>query len=421
MRTLLFLAGQSLANRKFTVSLTIISIALSVALLLGVERIRCESKNSFTNTISGTDLIIGARGGQLQLLLYSVFRIGNATNNISWPSYQEIKELPEIQWTIPLSLGDSHRGFRVLGTNEDYFRYFTYANRQHLKFIEGRPFSDLYDAVLGAEVAKELGYQLEQSIVVAHGAGSTNLAQHGDKPFQVVGILQPTGTPVDRTVHVSLEAIEAIHLNWESGTTPLPGMAISAEHARRLQLTPKSITAFLVKLKSPLATFSLQRKVNQFSAEPLTAILPAVALQQLWQLIGVAEKALLAVSALVVLVGISGMMTTMLSSLNERRREMAILRSVGARPVHIFGLIIGEAWLLSTIGIVLGTAILYGFLALAQPFLTSQFGIHLTILAMSKNELLLLLLVWFAGSFAGIIPACKIYFQSLSDGLSIRI
>jgi putative ABC transport system permease protein len=115
------LALRSLGNRRLTAILTILSIGLSVALLLGVEKVRSGARESFANTISGTDLIVGARGGGVQLLLYSVFRIGNASNNITWKSFQDVAARPEVAWIVPLSLGDSHRGFRVLGTTRDYF------------------------------------------------------------------------------------------------------------------------------------------------------------------------------------------------------------------------------------------------------------------------------------------------------------
>ncbi|XCN74695.1 MAG: FtsX-like permease family protein [Candidatus Electrothrix aestuarii] len=419
MKTILLLALKSLGNRKFTAGLTLLSIALSVTLLLGVERIRTESRSSFTNTVSGTDLVVGARSGPIQLLLYAVFRIGHATNNITWQSYQEIAAFKDVEWTIPISLGDSHKGYRVMGTTPDYFTHFRYGDRQQLDFAQGEPFNDLYDAVLGAEAARALGYQLGDSIIIAHGAGEVSFVAHEDKPFKVKGILRPTGTPVDRTVHVSLEAIEAIHIDWKGGA-PVPGQHISANLVRRMDLTPQAITAFLVKLKNPIATFSVQRRINQYKDEPLTGILPGVALQQLWELIGVAEKALFVVSGFVVIVGLFGMLTALLTSLNERRREMAILRSVGARPVHVFSLIIGEAVLLTSLGILLGIALLYVLLAVAQPILLARFGVNIGVSGLSLYELGLTGAVWLAGLLAGIVPGWRIYYYSLTDGLTVR-
>ncbi len=420
MTAILTLALKSLLNRKATAGLTIVSIGLSVTLLLGVERIRTEAQNSFTSTISGTDLIIGARSSPVQLLLYSVFRIGNASNNISWESYKELAALESIDWTIPISLGDSHRGYRVMGTTPTYFDQFRYGTKQLLEFDRGKPFADLYDAVLGAEVATELGYALGDPIVIAHGAGSVSFVEHGDKPFVVAGILKPTGTPVDRTIHVSLEGIEAIHIDWQEGM-PVQGQTVSAEQARTMELTPKQITAFLVKLKSPMATFGVQRMVNNYREEPLTAILPGVALQQLWEITGVAEKALMAVSSFVVVVGMLGMLTALLTSLNERRREMAILRSIGARPLHVFILIIGEAMGITLLGIMLGIVMLYGLLVVAKPVVLSMFGFYLTIGPISVYEALLIGLIFLAGTLIGVVPGWRIYRYSLADGMTVRV
>lgn len=417
---ILSLAWQSLWNRRFTALLTVISIAFSVTLLVGVERLRTEARMSFANTLSGTDLIVGARSGPVQLLLYSVFRIGDATNNISWQSYEDIKAHPLVEWTVPISLGDSHRGFRVLGTTQAYFEHYRYSKDRQLILHEGKQFDDLYDAVIGAEVAEKLGYQIGDAIVVAHGASDVSFARHDDKPFRVTGILARTGTPIDRTVHVSLEAIEAIHIGWKSGAK-LPGLSISADRARAMNLKPEAITAALVGLKSKIATFKVQRFVNEYSEEPLLAILPGVALSQLWNLIGLAENALLIVSAFVVVVGLFGMLTALLTSLNERRREMAILRSVGARPGHVFALIMGEAGVITLLGVLSGLAFLYLLMIIGQPVINTQFGIFLEISGLSQYEWMLLGAVITAGFLVGSIPAYRAYRLSLADGLSIRV
>jgi putative ABC transport system permease protein len=414
------LAFKSFRNRKFTTLMTIVSIALSVTLLLGVERIRKEARSSFTNTISGTDLIVGARSGPVQLLLFAVFRIGNATNNISWESYQEIARNPNIQWTIPISLGDSHKGYRVMGTNSDYFEHFRFSGRRRLEIAKGRIFEGVYDAVLGAEVAQKLGYHLNDQIILAHGAGKVSFIQHADKPFKVVGILKRTGTPVDQTIHVRLEGIEAIHIDWKDGA-PIPGQSIPAESALKMDLSPKLITAFFVGLKSRIAAFGVQRYVNEYREEPLLAILPGVALAELWDLIGIAEKALLVVSGFVVIVGLSGMLIALMTSLNERRREMAILRSVGARPLDVFALIVGESAMLTIAGVAAGVAMLYGLLFVSQPLILSAFGLFIAIGGLSLHELVLIGIICLAGLIVGIIPGYQIYRYSLADGMTIRL
>lgn len=416
---MLGLALKSLLNRRGTVLLTVFTIAISTALLVGVERLRTEARSSFASTLSGTDLIVGARAGTVQLLLYSVFRMGEPTANVSWTTYQEIAAAPNVAWTVPLSLGDSHRGYRVLGTTPAYFEHYRYGSRQPLGFAQGAPFEGVYDAVLGSEVAAALGYTLGQDIVIAHGIGRVSFANHDDKPFKVVGILAPTGTPVDRTVHVSLAAIEAIHLGWQSGTR-MPGRGVSAEEALEHDLTPKSVTAFLVGLKSRVATFQLQRQINDYRAEALTAILPGVALQQLWSLTSVAENALRLIAACVVVVGVLGMVTALLTTLNERRREMAILRSVGARPRTILGLLCLEAAALTAVGIGLGVLLLYAIIAALRGYAASRFGLFLGLGWPTVSELQALAAIFCAGLLAGLIPAWLGYRRSLSDGLTLR-
>lgn len=413
------LAWKSLINRKATAILTIMTVAISVVLLLGVERIRTQAKDSFANTISGTDLIIGGRSGQVNLLLYSVFRIGNATNNIDWKSYQEFANHRAVDWAIPISLGDSHKGFRVMGTNHSYFEHYKFGSKQSLTFSEGREFNGLFETVLGSDVAKQLGYHVGSEIIIAHGISDVGFSRHDNLPFKVVGILAPTGTPVDKTVHVSLEAIEAIHVGWESGARlgPTP----KAQDVKNRDFQTKQITAMLVGLKSRIQTFALQRQINTYPKEPLSAIMPGVALHELWGMMSVAEQALMAVSGFVVIAGLLGMLSSLLTSLQERRREMAILRAMGARPRHVFSLLISEASLLTAAGIVTGVAGLYAILAIVQPIIQQHYGIHLTLSLLSPYEWMLLGFVQCAGIVIGFIPAFRAYRQSLSDGMTIRI
>ena len=413
------IAVKSLLNRKSTAILTIIAIATSVTLLLGVERIRSEARSSFANTISGTDLIIGARGGSIQLLLYSVFRIGNATNNISWGSYRKFAKLPSVAWTIPLSLGDSHRGYRVLGTTGDYFKHYQYGTKRKLRFFRGAAFHDVFDAVLGAEVAEKLGYRVGDPLVVSHGIAKRGGQDHRDKPFRVSGVLSKTGTPVDQTVHVSLAGIEAIHIDWRGGAK-VTGFTITADEVRGLNLQPKSITAFLVGLNSRLDAFRVQRQANIFDREPLTAILPGVALHELWSVLGTAETALSVISFFVIATSILGMLTVLLAGVNERRREFAVLRSVGAGTRQIFALHLIEALFLTAAGIIIGTACLYGFLLFAQPIIQEQYGLFLDIRPLSQGDIMRLTLVLLAGLIAGMVPAWRAYKSTLADGLTAK-
>lgn len=415
---ILRLAFRSLMARALTVGMTILAIALSVALFLGVEKVRTGAKASFADTISGTDLIIGARSGSVQLLLYSVFRIGNATNNLTWESYNDIAARPEVDWIVPISLGDSHRQFRVMGTTSAFFERYKYRAGRSLAVAQGLLMDDLFEAVIGADVAATLNYKVGDPIVVAHGLAS--FVAHEDQPFRVSGILEKTGTPVDRTVIVSLRAIEAIHVDWQSGAK-IPGQSTPADVIRQMELEPKAVTAALVGVKSRLQVFGLQRAINDYPQEPLLAILPGVALQELWQIVGIAETALIAVSGMVVITALIGMMATIFSSLNERRREMAIFRAMGARPRVILSLLVLEATLMAAIGAVIGLALLYAGLVVAQPLVDAAFGLWLPIDPPSLRELWVLAGVVAAGAIVSMAPALRAYRMSLADGMMVRI
>lgn len=420
MTALLGLAARSAWNRRFVLSLVVASIALSTLLLLAIERIRHDVRQNFAQSISGTDLVVGARTGPVQLLLYSVFRIGNATNNISWKSAQAVAALPAVAWTVPISLGDSHRGFAVVGTTGDYFRHFRHGERQPLAFARGRAFDAVFEAVLGADVAERLGYGIDAKIVLSHGDGTFSANDHADKPFTVVGVLARTGTPVDRSVHIPLAGLEAIHLDWMAGV-PLPGLKIGAEQALRRDLTPRAVTALLVGLRQRTAVFATQRRIAEYRDEPLMAVLPGVALDELWDLVGAGERALLLMSGLVAVVSVAGLVAVILAGLDQRRRELAILRAVGAGPRTVAALLALEGGLVTLAGIGVGIAAAALLLVAAAPWVLAQYGLVLRPLALGTNEGQWLALLAAGGLLASAVPGWRAYRLSLADGLQARL
>ncbi|MDR0673152.1 MAG: ABC transporter permease [Zoogloeaceae bacterium] len=411
-------------NRRGTLVFTVLAIALAVTLILGIERLRADARASFLHSVTGVDLVVGARTGPVQLMLYSVFRMGGATHDIGYESVQWVMRDPAVAWAVPLALGDSLRGFPVIGTTPDYFRYFRFGTGGELTFAEGRAFGGdvetLYEAVPGAEVAARLGLKIGDAIVLAHGSGENVTSEHADKPFRIAGVLAATGTPVDRSVHVSLAAIEAIHLDWQGGA-PTPGFSIPADMARKFDLTPRTVTAILVGLKSRTAVFQAQRRINAYRDEPLMAVLPGVALDELWQIVGLAARALSVVSFLAAATGLAGLTAVILASLNERRRELAILRANGARPRDIFLLLAIEGILLTTLGLAVGLALLACLSALAAPWLMRAYGIAIQPLALSASGLWSLFSIWMTGLAASLIPGWRAYRLSLADGLQPRL
>jgi putative ABC transport system permease protein len=402
------LAFKSLFNRKGSVVLTILAMSVSIFVLLGVEHIRTQTKESFNSTVSGVDLIVGARTGSINLLLYSVFRIGSPTNNIDWDTYQAIAKNSKVAWAIPISLGDSHKGYRVMGTSVDYFKHFSYGDKRQLTFAEGKHFSALFDVVLGSEVARRLGYSLDDKIVLGHGLGKTSFSLHDDRPFKITGILATTGTPVDQTVHISLQGIEAIHIDWQHGVKIL-GSNVTTDQLESLVLKPKTITAFMLGLHSRMATFGVQRDINNYRQEPLSAILPGVALSELWQMMGVLENTLRLISGLILIAALLGLSAMMLASIREREDEIHLLRVIGAPPVFLFLLIEMEALLISFLSILLAISGLYLSLLLSSDFLASNFSLHMGRSLLSKNNLLFILLIIGATMIAAVLPSFFAY------------
>ncbi|WP_167606459.1 ABC transporter permease [Maribellus sediminis] len=423
MKFILKLALKSIRYRKATLLLSILSISLSVILLLGVERIRSGIHDSFTSTISGTDLVVGARTGNISLLLSTVFHIGYTNQNVSWESYEAISSSPEVSWGIPLSLGDSHRGFPVLGTTADFFTHYKYGHNLAVQPKTGNTNIGEMNCVLGSKVAKELGYEVGDNVVVTHGMGKEEFMKHDDEQFVVTGILSSTGTPVDQTVFVSLFAMDAIHSHFYGQETEEHDVfedVLNSHEGHQHEKEPNSITGFFMGLKNPADILAVQRKINNYKSEPLTAIMPVVTLTELWNIVRPVEKMLIVISVLVLIVALGGILATLITSLNDRRREMAILRSTGAKPKHIFGLILIETIAVILSGILTGIIILQAVAILSKNLVAEKLGLMIPMEWFTINELLLLFSIILLGTLVGILPAYQSYKKSMSDGLTVK-
>lgn len=401
---LLKLAWHSLGSRLGTVLLTILMMSVSVFVLLSVENIRQQAKDSFQQSVSDVDLLVGPRTGQINLLLYSVFHIGVPTHNLSWDSYMMLKQHQDVDWTIPLSLGDSHRGYRVVGSEQQLFEHFRYRSDHSLEFASGQAFRDTYDAVVGAKVAASLGYQNGDKIVLAHGIADTSFSRHENHPFQISGILKPTGTPVDRSIFISLTGLEAMHADF-------PGANTAPD------LSPQSVTAVLVGLHSKIKTFTLQREINTYSDEALQAILPGVALSSLWSMLGGVEQTLWVISLLVLLGALIGMVNVLLLSMRERRHELAVLRALGYRPGFLFALLQLEALLITASSIIVALIALWAGDIWLREWLLSQFGLFLSESLLQPGMWRLLLGIVLAAMISALLPAVNAYRHGLNTQL----
>jgi len=415
-RLALSLAAASLWHRRRVLSLVCLTLTLSVTLLLGIQYLRTEVKQSFTSTISGTDLIIGARSGQLNLLLYTVFHLGDPTNNIRWSTFQQLKQDQRIDWLIPISLGDSYQGYRVIGTDDAFLEHFQFGRGQTLQLAQGRWFDGVFDVVLGANVADEFNHRVDDRIVLSHGGGRTSFSNHDDTPFRVAGILGSTGTPVDQAVYISLAGMEAMHVGWQSGVA-VPGRTLTPEQAEGREFTPTAITAAFAGLERQILTFQVQRALNQYTGEPLTAILPGVALSELWRLMSQFERALLGITGFVVIISLLGLAAVLLTLQAQRAHEIAVLRATGASPGLVALLYVIEAVFLAVVAC--GLALMLGAVAVSAlaPWLQAAYGLQVQLRPLTTMEWGLLVSVPVAALLVALIPAFRTWWQSRSLGL----
>jgi putative ABC transport system permease protein len=422
MKVWLRLALLSAWSRRLAVGLVVASLGLACALVLTVQQLRSDARQSFSQAVSGVDLIVGPRGSATEILLYSVFQLGRPTANMPAKVLPEIQTLAMVDWALPLQLGDSYQGFPVWGTEATFFQRFQVHGRA-LKFREGKAFEPrvLYQVVLGAEVARQLKHRIGDRLVVTHGSGQALDKSHDDSPFTLVGILEATGGSVDRAVLVSVASYEALHHGW--GVGEFQGLRLGAFKPGGSKLTldtlnPREYTAILVGLTSRAQVFSARRAIEQLPGAPLTAVLPGVALDDLWRSLSLVEDTLLVIGFAVAVTGMLSVVAVMLVALGARRRELAILRALGASPARVLWLLYLEAVVLGFFGLLLGYVVQQAALFFTSGWLRESFGLSVEIGLPSLQSLIMLAGLFFGVLVAAFIPAFRAYRLSLADGLN---
>ncbi|WP_370136935.1 ABC transporter permease [Alteromonas sp.] len=426
------IAIESLKRRKTTAILTLLSITISISLLLCVDIIRTQVKTSFTRTVSGVDLIVGAPSGQLNLLLSSVFNIGTPTKGIEYKSIAALQSNKQVSWLIPLSLGDTHRGFRVVGTTNSFFDHFKYGDMQSLEMAAGSAFTQPLSTVVGADIAKSLGYKVGDKIIISHGLGSVSFNNHDDHPFTISGIVKKTGTPVDKAVYVTLQGLEEAHTGPKHSPTSMLGRkpadkAKEHEHDEHTKehavynseaFTPESVSVVMLGLKHRVTALQLQYQINQSKKEPLMAILPGMALAELWQIMGNVESLLLGLSGLIVICALIGLATMLLATMRERYQEIAVLRTIGAGPFTLLLLIQIEAMLLTIVSAALSLGLVAGLMSALKPWLSSTYGLFLSSPLFGQSSVIIILLILGCTYLVSLFPAVAAYRRGLHAGLN---
>lgn len=406
------LTYKSILNRKSAFLLSVFAIAISVVLLLGIDRVVKGSKSHFLNTINGTDLIVAAPNGSLDILLNLVFHIGDGLKAIDYSTYEDIAKLNEVKWAVPMALGDSFKGYEIVATNNDYFRHYRYSSGKELQFDKGGYFKNFYDVVIGYNVAKKYDIKYADTIHISHShAGSSDYEEHKHREFRVEGILKYSGTPNDDLVFMQLKTDAAIHIEWQSGH--FVDMEISNERLSKLDIKPKHISGVMVGLKNSAQTLGMQDRIDKYKWAHLKAIIPAQAMSKLYRILATFQDVLMFISSFVFIAAVFTMLTSMFSTLNERRREIAILRSLGARASIIFGLFAAESFIVVLSGIILGNILLIALIFYFKATLSIS-------LVPNLHEITMLIIMVVAALIASLVPALLSYKHSLQDGLTLK-
>lgn len=444
---LMKVALRSLLTRKLALSLVVLAIALSLSALLITRTLSDGLRSGFSSSVSGTDLIVAARSHPLQVVLYSVFRLGNPTQALSAQRWDGIRNRADAAWSFPLVLGDSHRGYAVIGTTDEYFVHFRYGRQQSLQAEAGAElaFRHPLQVIIGAEVARSLGYERGDHLIISHGSRQHSFHHHDELSFAIAAVLQPTGTPVDRSIHVHLNTLEALHspelLNLVVGAEPthvehsdtehehehkhdhqhghhplhIPAAEAPALPALSFDQLPSAtaVSAVFVGLKSRALAFRAQAQLNAADAEPLTAVMPGVALSEFWQLMKQAESLLHLLSAVMLVTALLGSVAMLQLSLVVRQPEIGLLRLIGARPRHILALLQLEVLLMMAASWLLALLLGSAFMAFLQHWLGAHYGVAVSgLLSLAELPLYMLLSVALA-LVAGLIPALSAYRMSL--------
>ena len=415
---MLSLLLKSIRSRIIPTSLVTISLMASMVLLLSIERIQQGAEEGFNQSISGVDVIIGPRSSSLELVLYTVFHLGRPTNNITTKTIDDIKLRNDIDWIVPIALGDSHKGFRVIATQSNYFEHIKYSDNQSLTFLKGRAFSELPEVVLGSDVADKLYYSLGSNIQITHGSVEATGNKHDDFSFKASGILNKTGTPIDQAIFVDLKGYELLHLGWKSGKKVFSLDNIDLSTIPKEDLNPKTLTAAFVGLKSKLTLFNFSKSIREYPNEAISAVIPGVALSELWSIVGLVDKGFELLSWIIIAISLIAMITLIIASLDNRKQEMTIYRANGASPRFLATMVIYESLVIGLVAII-GAIIL---VTIVTYFATSQLNLTLGISPsfqwISLGEIKVFSVILLAGVLSSLIPAVMVFRKNLHQTLS---
>lgn len=505
---------KNLRQRALSTVMTAVAIALGVALVTAITCLRQQARDNFDRVAASYELVVGAKGSPLQLVLNTVYHLDVPVGNIPFGYYQTLKNDWRVQYAVPFALGDNYQGFRLVGTEAEYFKFIELRGGQKLTLAEGKVFEGDYQAVFGseaaAEAAKRAGLKVGGKFIAKHGVQDTVAGEeHDHDPFTMVGILKPTGTPIDRVIFISLGSVDEIHKAkpdepkssadlaeelsklpdsatvGEDGETPKAPTTTPVPEKKAVPEKKKSghdhdhddhdhhdkddhdhdkekkdkkdaaagtakkkddhkdghddhhdhdhgpiteVTAVIVKLKSPAFMFQLHREINR--GQVAQAAYPGIEVGKLFNIVRSFDSVLLVISLLVVIVAATFILVTIYNSLSERRRDLAVMRALGARRMTIFSWLLLEAAAISALGAGLGVLFGHFILLGLQQYAKGVSGIEVSAwktislsevaprLGAVPGELAMAVGVVLLGAVMGLLPAILAYRTNVSRNLS---
>lgn len=415
---MLHLIWKNIWHKKLSLAMSLLLLALGTGIISMLLLIEKSISSKLDADLRGTELVVGAKGSPLQLVLSAIYHTDAPTGNISLAEVEKLGRNPMVEWWIPLSYGDTYRGSRIVGTTPRYLQLY------HAQLASGRVFAQPMEVVAGAAIASRAGLQPGSSFTGTHGEGGE---EHKEHPYKVVGVLQPTGTVLDGLLLTPTETVWAVHHHEEeeeaADSTNAAGSHAAHDHEARHtpeadhdhDEEPVQITAALFKFRSPMALMTMPRLVN--AQTNMQAANPVVEVRRLMTLLSVGADTLKAIGGGIMLVSALSIFIALYLRLQERRYEMALLRSMGCPRSGLLWLVLGEGLLIALAGTALGLALSRLGLWLLQGQSASGFQLRLLPQWLPAEWWLVLLTVGL-GTLAALLPAIKAFGLNISKTLA---
>jgi len=415
---LLKISWKNILNKKLNSFLCVLLMTLGIAIISLLLLLGKQLQDKFAKNISGIDMVVGAKGSPLQLILSSVYQIDNPTGNVYLDDVTEIAQNPLVKEMIPLSMGDNYQGYRIVGTNKKYFEHFK------AQFASGAMFKNNLDVVLGGQVALNTGLKIGDTFASSHGLDAAGEV-HGDTKYKVVGILEFNNSVIDNLVLTSLNSVWSIHdhnaeeSHGEGEETHKEEADEHHDHeheAEEAEMPKREITSALIKFRSPMGLMTMPRNINQNSK--LQAALPSIEVNRLFELLGIGIDGLQILAAVIMLISGISVFVSLYNSLKERKYEMALMLSMGASRTRLFLMLLLEGILLALFGFVAGIVLSRVGIILISNQLSKKFHFDVNQMSLQTGEIYLFVGALAIGILAAALPSINIYRLNISRTLA---